>query len=205
MGLASAGKTLNLNLQTSDNVSIGAWFMLAEGLYQPLPQDNHTEVWPSLIPSALSTRPTVLYLHGNAMNRAYHSRIRLYGAWTSRLRANILAIDYRGFGNSEGSPTEEGLALDARAAWDWLIINGARPEDILLAGHSLGTAISTRLAASLTQEQVAYKGLVLMSPFSSITTLLDTYHLFGFVPLMSPLRMIRGASSMAHNLIISQL
>ena len=34
---------------------------------------------------------------------------------------NVLAIDYRGFGNSEGSPTEDGLALDARAAWDYLM------------------------------------------------------------------------------------
>jgi pimeloyl-ACP methyl ester carboxylesterase len=73
---------------------------------------------------ALKERPVFLYFHGNAGNRAAPKRIETYRNLSDRLNVNVLTIDYRGFGNSEGSPTEEGLATDARATWDWLIENG---------------------------------------------------------------------------------
>jgi acetyl esterase/lipase len=112
------------------------------------------------------------------------------------LGANVLAIDYRGFAESTGTPSEDGLAIDARAAWDWLISNGAKAEDILIMGHSLGTGVSGRLAASLSSEEVPYRGVVLMSPFSSILSLLSTYHIGGVVPLMKPLSMIPFGTGM---------
>lgn len=120
-----------------------------------------------------------------------------YSQFSSRLDANVLAIDYRGFGDSEGVPSEQGLARDARAAWDWLVHpdQGAKAEDILIVGHSLGTAVATKLGVELAQHGITPKGVVLMSPFSSIKNILHTYALFGYFPLMKPLAVIPGATS----------
>lgn len=71
---------------------------------------------------------------------------------SSRLNANVLVIDYRGFGDSEGTPSERGLQLDARTAWDWLIEHGAKEEDITIVGQSLGTGVSAGLAVELAEE-----------------------------------------------------
>ena len=154
-------KTLNFYLQTPDSESIGAWFILNEQYYQSLPQIPH-DVSSHIIP-ALSSRPTILFLHGNAATRAFKVRTGIYGDLTSRLDANVLAIDYRGFGDSTGKPSEEGLTTDARAAWDWLIGSGAKPEDILIMGHSLGTGVSSQLGAQLGREGVRPRGIVLLS------------------------------------------
>ncbi|KAJ7593520.1 Alpha/Beta hydrolase protein [Mycena floridula] len=189
----SPNKTFNFKIGTIDNETIGAWFSLADPFY-------HSEFPPSLpearIGEALKRHPTILFLHGNAATRAFHVRVQHYKAFTSRLASNVLAIDYRGFGDSSGHPTEAGVVCDARAAWDWLVSQGAKEQDILIIGHSLGTGIGSRLAANLSVENIPYRALVLLSPFSSITELLNTYQLFGFLPLMRPLSMIPHAAQL---------
>lgn len=146
------------------------------------------------IPRALVSQPTILFLHGNTATRAFYVRVRQYTGFTSRIRANVLAIDYRGFGDSAGTPTEDGLMVDSRAAWDWLVDNGARPEDILIVGHSLGTAVASMLSVSLAEEGSRFKGLALLSPFSSLHDVLDTYCVFGFLPVMLPLHIVPGVA-----------
>lgn len=74
-----------------------------------------------------------------------------------------MVVDYRGFGDSEGHPTVQGVSKDARAAWDYLIDQGAKPENVLIVGHSLGTAIGGMLSAELSREGVNPRGTVLMS------------------------------------------
>ena len=73
-----------------------------------------------------------------------------------RLKANVLFFDYRGYGFSEGVPTQDGLIRDARAALRWLWkrahdgkINGSK---IFIAGRSLGGAVALHLAAELETE-----------------------------------------------------
>jgi len=143
-------------------------------------------------------------------------RTSLYTAFTSRLNSNVLAIDYRGFGDSEGYPTEDGVTRDARAGWDYLISQGAQPEDITIVGHSLGTAIASLLAAGLGRENITPRGLALLSvrvqpnsnlappdtqytpqPFSSVRTLVDEYYLFGILPLLKPLKAIPYMSGLS--------
>ncbi|KAF8208597.1 Alpha/Beta hydrolase protein [Mycena galopus ATCC 62051] len=186
-GLAP-NKTINLRIETADNESLGAWFVLSDSFYHSLPTIPTQPI--DLVPTALKTHPTILFLHGNAATRALGARIQHYTAYSSRLAANVLVIDYRGFGDSTGVPTQPGLALDARAAWNWLIKNGASADQILIIGHSLGTGVSSLLAAQLSDEDISPKGLVLLSPFSSITKLLETYSILGVVPLIKPLAMI---------------
>ncbi|KAH9829700.1 Alpha/Beta hydrolase protein [Rhodofomes roseus] len=188
-GLAP-GKTLDLKVHTSDNVTLGAWFMLADSYYQTLRTSTPEPLsQPSLetVEDAIKSRPTILYFHGSAGSRCTTWRIQHYIAWTARLGANIFAIDYRGFGNSQGSPYEEGIKLDSYAAWDWLVEHGAKPEEVLVLGHSLGTGVTGKLASRLAREGVKPRGVVLLAPFSSMSTLLETYELWGF-PLLQPLQ-----------------
>jgi abhydrolase domain-containing protein 12 len=200
-GLAP-GKTANIKIQTADNHTLGAWFILSDTIYHNLsfpPPPSAAELH---ISEAVAQRPTVLFFHGNAATRALSMRVRLYSGFTSRLNANVLAIDYRGFGDSPGTPTEDGLSLDARAAWDWLIAQGASPQDILIVGHSLGTAVASRLSVGLSDDGVKFKGTVLMSPFSSLYTLVDTYNIFGVFPVMLPINMIPRAANIYKSFLV---
>jgi len=197
-GLAP-GKTVNLKLKSADNTTIGAWFIFSDSFYRqlpypPPPRPNNTTDFTSSrrksISSALQHNPTILFFHGNTGTRALPLRTVIYTALTSRLDVNIMVIDYRGFGDSEGYPSVEGVAMDARAGWDFVISEGAKPEDVLIMGHSLGTAIAGLLAAELGREGVRPRGTVLMSAFSSVRSLIDQYYLFGFLPLLKPLSAI---------------
>ncbi|KAG9121653.1 hypothetical protein FRC07_002312 [Ceratobasidium sp. 392] len=203
-GLAP-GKTLNLNLTTPDDVRLGAWFVAADGFYQKhlksTPPTKTSQNAPgiyhprdklaSMLPRALQTHPTILFLHGNAMTRAFSMRTRLYSKLTSRLNANVLIVDYRGFGNSEGTPSERGLLMDARTAWDWLVENGAKADDITVVGQSLGTGVAAGMVAELAEDGVSPRGMVLLAPYSSMPKLLETYNLGGKLPILQPLQSFR--------------
>lgn len=203
-----------MKLQTPDKETLGAWFILSDLYYQALPAIP-TDVTAHVVP-ALKERPVVLFLHGNAATRAFSARIQHYQAFSTRLGANVLAIDYRGFADSTGKPSEVGLTVDARTAFEWLVAHGKRPEDILIIGHSLGTGVAGQLGATLAADGVKCKGIVLLSvrvhqlalslpvdqalrqPFSSIDGVLESYNMFGVIPLMKPIALIPGAARKLH-------
>jgi fermentation-respiration switch protein FrsA (DUF1100 family) len=103
---------------------------------------------------------TLLFLHGNAGNISHRGdSLRIF----HRLGLNILIIDYRGYGKSDGSPSEAGLYRDARAAWRYLTeVRGTPPGKIVLFGRSLGGAVAARLASG-----VQPAGVIIESSFSS--------------------------------------
>ncbi|KAI0754611.1 alpha/beta-hydrolase [Daedaleopsis nitida] len=186
----SPGKTMNFKLTTSDNVTIGAWFVLSEPFYQTHRAGNSMPIpHPSLgvVQMALQTHPTILYCHGAAATRAAPARIHHYSTFSSRLRANVLVIDYRGFGDSEGVPSDFGLAEDAQTAWRWLMEQGAKPENVMIIGHSLGTGVATGLATSLAQQNIKPRGVALLAPFTNVATLVETYSIRG-IPILQPLQ-----------------
>ncbi|KAL1673434.1 Alpha/Beta hydrolase protein [Schizophyllum commune] len=200
-GLAP-NKTLNFKLHTPDGEKLGAWFILADPYQRAHPSLSAPRDWDTDVPAALRTYPTILFFHGNAATRAFPARLQHYIMFSSRLAANVLAIDYRGFADSTGTPEEEGLTTDAYEAWCWLTKNGARPQDIVVIGHSLGTGVTARLGVVLERAGVKPRGLVLMSPFSSIAEVVKTYSILGFIPLMRPLSYIPGATNLIGRLIV---
>ncbi len=103
----------------------------------------------------------LLFFHGNTRNISYCiNSVALY----HELGFSIFLFDYRGYGRSGGRPTEQGIHLDAEAAWRWLVeTRGIHPDRIVLHGRSLGAAIATRLAAR--QSPAA---LVIESTFTSM-------------------------------------
>ena len=105
--------------------------------------------------------PVVLWCHGNAgniINRLENLR-ELY-----RIGLSVFIFDYRGYGRSQGRPSEEGLYQDALGAHDYLTrTRMIRPERIVLFGRSLGAAVAGELAV-----QKPAAGLILESSFPSI-------------------------------------
>lgn len=182
-------RTLNVRLTTRDGLSLGSWLLLPPSYSGSRTISDSQRPNSDKVAQSLSDRPTVLFFHGNAATRAFSYRIQHYTAYAAHYNANVLAIDYRGYGDSEGHPSEEGLVSDARAAWDWLVKNGAAPSNILLIGHSLGTGVAAGLAAELSKEDIHPRGVVLLAPFTSIPQLLDNYTLFGILPILQPIKL----------------
>ncbi|KAJ3133525.1 hypothetical protein HK101_004458, partial [Irineochytrium annulatum] len=201
-----ANKARNLTITTSDNVRLGAWHILPSLHYRTLVNRvNPTHTVRGDGPAALlidgatqdlalRSRPVFLYFHGNAGNRASPKRIETYRNFAEKLNVNVVAIDYRGFGDSEGTPSEEGLARDARAAWDWLVKEKeVPPSNICLVGHSLGTGVATRLAHDLAQDHIEPRALILQAPYSSIPEVAFEFRTFQILPILQPVAYLSPA------------
>lgn len=104
----------------------------------------------------------VLHLHGNADSAFSSTQLRNIQRLAARGFA-VLAVDYRGFGPTPGTPSEQGMYQDASSAWQWLIAQGVAPGHIIIWGHSLGSAAAVELA---TEQRAA--ALVLFGAFTSI-------------------------------------
>ncbi len=154
--LLEAGSAVDL--RTEDGLDLAAWFAPA---------------------TAQTTGATVLVLPGNAGSRA--ARVPLARALSAE-GFDVLLLDYRGYGGNPGSPTEEGLAADARAAHRYLVAErGVDPARLVLFGESLGAAVATRLAL-----ERPVGALVLRSPFTSLADL-GAIH-YPFLPVRALLR-----------------
>jgi fermentation-respiration switch protein FrsA (DUF1100 family) len=102
---------------------------------------------------------TLLYFHGNAGNLENRSELlELFADFG----ANVLALEYRGYGQSEGDPSEAGLYLDARAAYDWAVAR-VPAKKLVLLGESLGGGPACELAST---REVG--GVILLSAFTSV-------------------------------------
>ena len=125
-----------LALQTADGETLVAWYRA--------PREG---------------QPLFIYLHGNAANLAARNT-RLMGlagqGW------GFLAVSFRGYGGSTGSPTETGLIADGEAAYAKAMELGVPPRRIFLFGESLGTGVAIAVAG---RREV--RGLVLEAPYSS--------------------------------------
>jgi hypothetical protein len=190
----------NIKFLTEDNILIHGWHILPPGDLS-LQSASITNLRDRNIffDNALREADTIIIqLHGNAGNRAFYRRVDLMHKLSSQVSAHVIAIDYRGFGDSGGWPTEKGIALDTRALWTWLENILHIPNDqcrlndqlqcskkvprVFLYGCSLGAAIATELAhhilqhshsssrhsSSPTAPYLLPSGLILNAPFSSI-------------------------------------
>lgn len=131
-------------------------------------------------------------VHGNAGTITQGWRADNYRALSSGAadKIHVLTADYRGFGHSTGSPTEEGLITDGVALLKWALdVAHIPPDRIVLLGHSLGTAVATAVAERLLLERkIEFAGIVLVAGFSDIPTLLLSYSIGGIFPVLSPLK-----------------
>ena len=141
----------DVRLKSSDGVSLHGWYVHAP-----------------------ESRGTVLFFHGNAGNISH----RLDSIAVFReLGFDVFIIDYRGYGQSEGKPSEEGTYRDAEAAWQYLVAErGKEPSGIIIFGRSIGGAVAAWLAAE--HEAAA---LIVESSFTSAVDM--AAHLYPFMPV----------------------
>jgi len=127
-----------ITFDTADKIKLNAWFIPAE-----------------------DSRGVILFCYGNAGNISHRlESIQLF----HKLRLSTFIFDYRGYGGSEGTPTEAGTYQDALAAWNFLIQEKEIPQDkIIVFGRSLGGAVAAWLAHKHNP-----KALILESTFTSI-------------------------------------
>lgn len=112
----------DLMLPAADGVTVSAWYV-----------------------PRIGARGTILFLHGNAGNNG--DRVDMLRVLHS-LGYSVLIVDYRGYGKSEGRPTETGVYLDAIAGWNYLTEDRRIPPGlIVLMGESLGGAVAIELGA----------------------------------------------------------
>ena len=108
-------------------------------------------------------QPTLLYFHGNAGSLASRSeRIRKYLA---RGRGMFM-MTYRGYAGSTGAPSEAANVADAKLAYDALLKEGVKPEDIIIYGESIGSGVAVQVAA---EKKAA--GLILDAPYTAMADL----------------------------------
>lgn len=138
-------------LNTQDRVKILAWYKK--------PQNFDPKI--------------IVYFHGNAGNLG--ERAERFSNF-SNAGFGVLAITYRGYSGSEGSPSEEGLIADANAALEFLFENGYNRKDIILFGESLGSGVAMQIAS-----KDKFAAMVLDSPFSSIASVAK--RTYWFVPV----------------------
>jgi fermentation-respiration switch protein FrsA (DUF1100 family) len=141
----------------------------------------HTEDGESLlawsVPPAAG-RPLILYFHGNA--GGLDLRVERFRA-IAKAGMGLLAIEYRGYASSTGSPSERGLKLDGEAAYAAAIASGVAPERIVALGESLGSGVAVALAA---RHKIGV--LVLDSPYSSVADIAAAT--YWFVPVRRLIR-----------------
>ena len=174
-------------LRTSDGVSVHGWFVAAADAAR-VAAPEAPPVHAGRTAPAGSRRPiTLLFFHGNAENIGgcldLAARARAAGF-------NVLLVDYRGYGESQGRPTEQGIYRDGEAALrDLGSRAGVDPDRIVVWGRSIGAAVAVHLAARGTETAGAARdggagesgdpggpprvaGLILESPFTSVPDLL---------------------------------
>ena len=136
----------DVNFQAEDGTALHGW-------YVPAP----------------AARATLLFCHGNAGNISHRlESIRIFHT----LGLNVFIFDYRGYGKSRGRPCEQGIELDALAAWNWLVREkGVDPAKLILFGRSLGGAVAAGLACTR-----AAAGLILESSFTSYVDIGREYY-----------------------------
>jgi len=147
----------DVELTTTDGLVLGAWF----------------------VPGPTADAPTVLVAAGNGGSRAMRAPL---ARALSAAGLGVLLFDYRGYGGNPGSPSEEGLARDVRAARSWLLEDaGVLPARLLYYGESLGCAVVTELAV-----EHPPAGLVLRSPFVDLAAVGSEH--YPFLPVRQLLR-----------------
>jgi hypothetical protein len=127
-----------------------------------------------------SPKRAVLYCHGNGEYVAFNGDLAAH--LRDVLEASVFVFDYRGYGQSEGTPHEAGCIADGLAAQRWLAERiGTTPEEIVVMGRSLGTAVAVGVAA----EQGA-KALILENGFARMVDV-AAYH-YPFLPVRLVMR-----------------
>ncbi|XP_076013395.1 lysophosphatidylserine lipase ABHD12-like [Genypterus blacodes] len=154
--------TCNFYLDTEEGISVGVWHTLPANQWE-----GATGRGPEWYRETLGDgRPVIIYLHGNTGTRAIHHRVELVKI-LSAAGYHVMSLDYRGFGDSSGEPSEAGLTHDALYLYHW-VKKQSGGNLVCLWGHSLGTGVATNAALKAQEQGSMVDAVVLEAPYTSI-------------------------------------
>ncbi|XP_033018033.1 protein ABHD12B [Lacerta agilis] len=155
--------TRNFYLTCEPGITLGIWHSLPDNM-----REEAEGKGPSWYEEALADdNPIIIYLHGNGGTRAIGHRVRFVKAMTDG-GFHVLSIDYRGYADSTGHPSENGFTADTLFVYDWVKAR-SRNSTVLIWGHSLGTGIATNTARRLKEKDgTIVDALVLEAPYTNI-------------------------------------
>ncbi|KAL4245944.1 polyketide transferase af380 family protein [Abortiporus biennis] len=160
----------NLELKTQDDITLRCYLLvqtkeLAHVGAGQLPTSQY-----ATDDEFASSRPTIIMFHGNGGNIGH--RVPLAKVFYVKMRCNVLMVSYRGYGLSEGSPSEKGLKLDAQAALNYVKSHPALSQGpTVLYGQSIGGAVSIDLAS---RNPLSIQALILENTFLSLPRLIPS-------------------------------
>ncbi|XP_056148074.1 monoacylglycerol lipase ABHD12-like [Lampris incognitus] len=165
--------TINMHLTSEEGVSLGVWHTVPESQWKEAQGKDFAWYQNSLGGGT----PIVIYLHGNGGTRAASHRVGLANV-LSAVGYHVLVLDYRGFGDSSGEPTEEGLTTDACYLYHWVKERSGN-SPVVIWGHSIGTGVATNSAVKLMEQGVVVDGVILEGAFTNVRQE-GAHHPFGW-------------------------
>lgn len=121
---------------------------------------------------SLVSDTVILYCHGNYGHIDYYwTRIKLLANIGHKNKYSVMAVDYRGYGMSDGEPSEEGMIEDVRTAVKWLRNRGVTSDRLILYGYSLGSAPASVVSSS--PIDLTPSKLILEAPFANTETMVQ--------------------------------
>ncbi|KAI6213444.1 2-arachidonoylglycerol hydrolase ABHD12 [Aphelenchoides besseyi] len=149
----------------AESEKLGVWHILPTSQHDQLPANFTDEQLKQLVQT--SNNPIVVYLHGNSFDRTSLHRCELYRLLAA-LDYHVFAIDYEGYGDSTGRPTELSVVEDAKAIYKYARELSSNKKDVYIWGHSMGTAVASKATAELTMSGIPPSALVLEAPFNNL-------------------------------------
>lgn len=154
--------TVNLYLSSEEGITLGVWHTVPDSLWEKA-QEKDLEWYQETLKDGF---PIIIYLHGNGGTRGAGHRIGLINV-LSAAGFHVVCMDYRGYGDSSGEPSEAGMTTDTIHLYQWV---KARSGDslVIIWGHSLGTGVATNTVLELQKQGINVDGLILEGAFSNI-------------------------------------
>jgi pimeloyl-ACP methyl ester carboxylesterase len=140
----------DLYIKTRDRTMIHAWLLKVDG-------------------RDAAAAPTIVFFHGNAGNIGF--RLPNARQLIRKTGCNVMLVEYRGYGNSDGQPSELGLVMDAQASVEYLVARNDLSRNIFLFGRSLGGAVAVECAF---RNREVVSGVIVENTFSSLTDVVLT-------------------------------
>lgn len=182
--------TCSFYLHTEPDVSVGVWHTLPSSQWDAARGSTSPEWFRGALGDG---RPVIIFLHGNGGTRAAEHRVGLVKK-LSAAGFHVFSLDYRGFADSSGDPTEDGVTKDALYLYEW-VKQHSRGSRVYLWGQSLGTGVATNAAVRLQKQGSAVDAVILQAPYTRIGEIVAMH------PLTKPYIFLPGFKSLIWTLM----
>ncbi|XP_039185399.1 protein ABHD12B isoform X2 [Crotalus tigris] len=154
--------TRNFYLTSEPGITFGIWYTLADNRRKEAEGKDFSWYEEALA----DDNPIIIYLHGNGGTRATSHRVNFIKGMSDG-GFHVLTVDYRGYADSTGKPSEKGFTTDVLCLYNWIKARSGN-STIIFWGHSLGTGIATNTARKLKEQGIIVDAIILEAAYTTI-------------------------------------